>query len=69
MKWLRKLRNLFVDPLGINSMGAWFAWFQVLACLIGMGGFLYQRQWPMAWIWFGYSMANLGFVGMAGGFK
>jgi hypothetical protein len=50
-------------------MGAWFMWFQVVACTTGSLGFLWNRQWPEAWIWFCYAIANLGFVYLAGGFK
>jgi len=48
-------------------MGAWFMYLQVINCLVGSVGFIYQKQYPMAWVWFCYSLANLGFVKMAGG--
>lgn len=43
-------------------------WLQVVNCLIGCGGFVAQGNFAMAWVWFCYSMANLGFVKMAGGY-
>ena len=49
-------------------MGAWFMWIQVVTCLIGCGGYIYQKQYAQAWVWLCYSLANLGFVKMAGGF-
>ena len=50
-------------------MGAWFMWLQVVVCAIGAAGFACQRQWAMGWCYFCYSLAALGFVAMAGGFK
>lgn len=46
-----------------------FMWAQVVLCTGGALGYAYQGQWSMAWVWFCYSLANIGWVGLAGGFK
>jgi hypothetical protein len=34
-----------------------------------MVGFVAQRHYSMAWVWFCYALANIGWVTLAGGFK
>lgn len=58
-----------MDKLIIFVTSPWFAWFQVVSCLIAVAGFTLQRNYPLAWTWLCYALANLGFVALAGGFK
>lgn len=48
---------------------AWFMWMQVVSCLIAASmTAVSTKNYAMAWTWFCYGLANLGFVKMAGGF-
>jgi hypothetical protein len=40
----------------------WFMVLQVTTCLGGAVTFAWQRNWPIAWVWFCYASANVGFA-------
>ena len=43
----------------------WFMVLQVLTCLSAAIGFSLLKNWPIAWVWFCYGLANIGFVVVA----
>ena len=40
----------------------WFMMLQVVTCLGGTVAFGMQRNWWIAWVWFCYASANVGFA-------
>lgn len=45
------------------NVAFWFMVVQVVTCLGGAIGFgIIARNWPIAWVWFCYSLANIGFA-------
>jgi hypothetical protein len=55
--------------IATNMVVNWAFWFmalQVVTCLSGAVTFALQRNWPIAWVWLCYGLANVGFVIVAG---
>ena len=46
-------------------LSVWFMWIQVISCMVAAGMLISKGMFPMAWVWFCYGLANLGFVWMA----
>ena len=47
----------------------WFMVWQVVSCLGAAIGFgLFQKDYPLGWVWFCYSLANVGFAMKAIGY-
>lgn len=46
-------------------LSVWFMWIQVISCMVAAGMLIKQGSLWMAWVWFCYGLANIGFVGMA----
>jgi hypothetical protein len=45
------------------NLAFWFMVVQVATCLGGAIGFgLYSKNYPLAWVWLCYALANVGFA-------
>ena len=47
------------------NWGFWFMVFQVVSCAGAAVGFGLIRNYPIAWVWACYSLANIGFAVVA----
>ena len=51
------------------NLAAWFMGLQIVTCVIGGVGFLLAGKPWVAWTWFWYGGANIGFVQLARGYQ